>query len=241
MAEPLLADARKHLDETFGLVGTEQQRIGRLSIAVARILRYLEERHEAGRAPQVVPEPRQVPAHSTAEQIAALAGVVVEPQPLVTPEEAARVDVAVGEQFARAKQKTAEMAAKLDAASEQRALRDSAPAQPEVTSTDVMLDAAAERTLDLDALHALCDRATPGPWRFDDCDRMVRNELAIVVCDVDCGSQEADAADGSFIAAARDALPKLIAEVRRLRLSLQQELAELRGCDPSFGAEGDHD
>jgi hypothetical protein len=68
----------------------------------------------------------------------------------------------------------------------------------------------------LDELERLCNAATPGPWMsrsgsvWSECDRNP-------VCDVDMGSSLDDAPDALFIAAARHALPKLIAEVRRLR------------------------
>jgi hypothetical protein len=66
-------------------------------------------------------------------------------------------------------------------------------------------------TLDLDELQRLCDAATPGPWN-------------VVVFELDraaWGSYEPTTeqhnADMRLVDAARDALPKLIAEVRRLR------------------------
>jgi len=72
--------------------------------------------------------------------------------------------------------------------------------------------------LDLDELQRLCDAATPGPWKFGDGYAWftVDGPDGREVCET---GDATDAAhhDGAFIAAARDALPKLIAEVRRLR------------------------
>lgn len=78
---------------------------------------------------------------------------------------------------------------------------------------------------ELSALQALCDAATPGEW--------VRNEtwgLVDAGCIVETATARGDPrlriatlsgagieADAAFIAAARTALPALIAEVRRLR------------------------
>jgi hypothetical protein len=54
----------------------------------------------------------------------------------------------------------------------------------------------------LTELEELCEKATPGPWRISRNARIFEFKLK---------------ADGRFIAAARTALPELIAEVRRLR------------------------
>ena len=74
---------------------------------------------------------------------------------------------------------------------------------------------------ELDALKALADAATPGPWATGDEDGMiyVGNEF-----DSDtvayCGQSLDDAA---FIAAARAAVPALIAEVERLQVAWSAE------------------
>ena len=83
---------------------------------------------------------------------------------------------------------------------------------------------------DLDALQALCDQATPGPWhhccadgggcggyfvwRDESADRMVDTSAR---GDGEKGGDPLDRADAAFIAAARTALPPLLDEVRRLR------------------------
>jgi len=72
---------------------------------------------------------------------------------------------------------------------------------------------------DLDALQALCDEATSGPWdgEYGDYDCLTAPDgQAVVIMGGyrDAGTHQRNA---RFVAAARDALPKLIAEVRRLR------------------------
>jgi len=69
--------------------------------------------------------------------------------------------------------------------------------------------------LDLDALQRLCDAATPGPWTSER-GSVWGSSTRLSVCDVELGSTQDDLADALFIAAARDALPKLIARVRQL-------------------------
>jgi len=85
--------------------------------------------------------------------------------------------------------------------------------------------------LDLTELQRLCDRATRGPWRIDeDGDLRAGGEAPFGLCtlavlrapcpvvDNSCGVNEVDVA---FIAAARDALPKLIARVRQLQAQVE--------------------
>jgi hypothetical protein len=55
---------------------------------------------------------------------------------------------------------------------------------------------------ELDVIGARANAATPGPWTWPDWD--------------DCSEQEADA-NNEFIAHAREDVPALVAEVRRLR------------------------
>jgi hypothetical protein len=90
--------------------------------------------------------------------------------------------------------------------------------------------------LDLDALQALCDAATPGPWMFEKelatvdsygvetVDQDPISGQAIFYARGGCASQE----NAAFVAAAREAVPQLIAEVRRLRFGpgLMSELAD---------------
>lgn len=104
----------------------------------------------------------------------------------------------------------------------ERTVRMEAPSTPS--------NAADASALDLDALQRLCDAATPGPWEYDPDAKAVSYDvlghLAGWVCDVHelqiegARTRERNAA---FIAAARDALPKLIAEVK-----LHREVARAR-------------
>lgn len=61
--------------------------------------------------------------------------------------------------------------------------------------------------LDLDALEALCDGATPGPWKVVDA-HTVMDPAGFCVAGTEWES------DGAFIAAARDAVPALITRLR---------------------------
>ena len=64
---------------------------------------------------------------------------------------------------------------------------------------------------------ALCQKATKGPWELEDSDGIhaIPTDRMIVSYAEDCAFIEE--ADARFCAAARTAMPKLIAEVRRLR------------------------
>lgn len=80
--------------------------------------------------------------------------------------------------------------------------------------------------LDLDAIEARCDAATPGPWRDDETDnngqRLIFGDNAddwIALLPHQCVESirvERDR-DAAFIAHAREDLPALVAEVRRVR------------------------
>jgi hypothetical protein len=75
--------------------------------------------------------------------------------------------------------------------------------------------------LDLDAIEALANAATPGPWEVDydervgGADQILRGNLTI--CFMSSPRREYNA---EFIAAARAAVPALVAEVRRLRAAV---------------------
>lgn len=74
---------------------------------------------------------------------------------------------------------------------------------------------------ELDALQALCDGATPGPWRTEDVGEPPKRRWVVdakyrCVAGGTAGGIGPRAFDADFIAAARTALPALIAEVRRL-------------------------
>jgi hypothetical protein len=102
--------------------------------------------------------------------------------------------------------------------------------------TDQVVD---NQALDLGALRELCEKATPGPWEA----RLDRYDPVIVSAGSNWphGDDEAHAtayvpADAVFIAAARSAVPALLAEVERLRaerdrardiaVALEQQTAE---------------
>jgi hypothetical protein len=96
-------------------------------------------------------------------------------------------------------------------------------------------------TVDLDALQKLADEATPGPWtwtdhRVPDLEGVAGNEDYSYQIDVlaaahygECGCRSActlelyvNKADSDFIAAARTAVPALIAELRATRTENEQ-------------------
>ncbi|MFH9062189.1 hypothetical protein ACH4GM_13345 [Streptomyces coeruleorubidus] len=67
--------------------------------------------------------------------------------------------------------------------------------------------------LDLDAIEELCAAATPGPWFVRNLDDDHAMNLVGVGTVEDTGRGE----NAAFIAMAREAVPRLVAEVRRLR------------------------
>lgn len=60
-------------------------------------------------------------------------------------------------------------------------------------------------------LRDLCERATDGPWEYAGYGLVMSKEYDAKVC------HQATRGDAEFIAAARDALPKLLDEVERLQ------------------------
>jgi len=91
--------------------------------------------------------------------------------------------------------------------------------------------------LDLDALQAMADMASPGPWRVtqDHLDRPIHFDVvdafdAWVAVDSD-GYEGAipERADAAFIAAAREAVPALIARARELERKNTQQGMLLAG------------
>ena len=74
---------------------------------------------------------------------------------------------------------------------------------------------------ELKELRRLADAATPGPWyaghSYEQGDPGTyvgqENDWRIIVCD----DQEPRVEDAAFIAAAREAIPKLLDEIKRLR------------------------
>ena len=81
---------------------------------------------------------------------------------------------------------------------------------------------------ELDALKALADAATPGPWEVEQHSGILCNgtpSTCAVLSSSECdmasfGDSEQALADAAFVAAARAAVPALIAEVERLREEL---------------------
>lgn len=65
---------------------------------------------------------------------------------------------------------------------------------------------------ELDALEALAPVIFPGPWRYDPHNKNVWDN-ALPILEVVYNADEI----GPFVAAAREAIPRLIAEVRMLR------------------------
>lgn len=89
---------------------------------------------------------------------------------------------------------------------------------------------------DLNALEALCERATGAPWTVDlndakahgDQPRVESSEsLICVVGNAVAEDWQQHHHDAAFIAASRSALPALVAEVRRLREALETSLSTM--------------
>lgn len=70
----------------------------------------------------------------------------------------------------------------------------------------------------------LCDAATPGPWEVKATvfNSRVVSPSGVVVGDWGMASYLSDVDNGKFIAASRQAMPRLLAEVERLRGLLKQ-------------------
>jgi len=90
---------------------------------------------------------------------------------------------------------------------------------------------------ELTALEKLCDAATPGPWTIDDAPRLQGSinagihQVAAAMGQAAMHDRRGDTAEvqranAAFIAIARDTLPALLAELRRLRAAMS--LAEAR-------------
>lgn len=77
---------------------------------------------------------------------------------------------------------------------------------------------------DLDHLDALHAAATPGPWHLTDSSAIVAPLTADEIADV--WEPTAASRNGEFIEAAREALPALVDEVRRLRAELATARAD---------------
>lgn len=184
MANPLLAEARTHVDAKL-----REKPPYDFVRAVDLMLRYLEERHEAARAPQVVPTASTLQCYNAP---------------------------ASDEERLRLQRELAGLAGQFKSF--------------ELDLERTRQGTTAPDALDLDALQALCDAATSGPWEYDGPRLAIFTPGRLGVCEfVDSDvEQAADDANGAFIAAARDALPKLIAEVRRLQAREQRLMPALQ-------------
>lgn len=71
---------------------------------------------------------------------------------------------------------------------------------------------------ELDKLEELANKATPGPWKIDGYASfsiaVAHIYSEILIANTHCNN------DAKFVAASREAIPKLIAEVRRLRKAI---------------------
>lgn len=108
-------------------------------------------------------------------------------------------------------------------------------------------------TLDLDELERLEREATPGPWKHWDADGVAWDDPK--ACGYDSRENgrgapyyctgprtESDTQagrDAALIAAARNALPELLAEVRKLRLAVNAWAGDMRALAADCGQAGD--
>ena len=82
---------------------------------------------------------------------------------------------------------------------------------------------------EIDTLRALCEKATPAPWRYD------ANEMLILPVGRNgwCG-EAAGGNDGRLMAAARTALPRLLAERDAMAKELEEARNLLTRADSGF-------
>jgi len=82
---------------------------------------------------------------------------------------------------------------------------------------------------ELARIEALANAAAPGPWEIRTHDELyaVKGQAGWVAS-MDADTSSADAANAFFIAAARDAVPALVAEVRRLRAAAAVAMDAMR-------------
>ena len=100
--------------------------------------------------------------------------------------------------------------------------------------------------MDLEKLKALCASATPGPWVHEDNDGGVwwgidPEGCEIRVCGCGCLSRdkrERNTANADFIAAARTAVPELIARVEELETALDEACEFVDLCDDIIAGVG---
>lgn len=94
--------------------------------------------------------------------------------------------------------------------------------------------------MNIDELEALASAATPGPWEagepnnWGDDDDIPQSGVMVNGTPITWDDHSGDVfnpADAEFIAAARTAVPELIAEVRRLRDVVEQQKKAIIGRD----------
>lgn len=83
---------------------------------------------------------------------------------------------------------------------------------------------------ELDALEALAPGIFPGPWRYDPHHKNVFDN-ALPIVEVVYNADEL----GPFVAAAREAIPRLIAEIRRLHRIVNNVAVDLNDEDYPLG------
>jgi hypothetical protein len=198
MTEPTLLQQARHFydaSDTLLMRGVPGVEAASLRNAVGRMLQHLEhleQREEAMRAPAQVPSERQV-NELIREASAHVVNVAIKTQvpgdiPWTPP---GQCDGAKCAQCGE------------DGAHLNHAPYFNRASHPFVRPAAA--DGPAFADLDLDALQKLCDAATQGPWKHVGEGVVAAPNYATI----------ASVADGAFIAAARDALPKLIELVRK--------------------------
>lgn len=94
-------------------------------------------------------------------------------------------------------------------------------------------------SIDLAAIRARCEAATPGPWHFDPNSMhnfIIENDEYEAVVSIDPGMEDdfddsidISEGDGNFIVAARTDIPLLLAEIERLRALVGPEASPVAG------------
>ena len=88
---------------------------------------------------------------------------------------------------------------------------------------------------DLGCIESRANAASPGPWVFDERGAIIRGpEGRVAGSAMVLGFHE----NMEFIAAARDDVPELVAEVRRLRVGFLDMIESLAGCEHMDDVEG---
>jgi hypothetical protein len=209
MTEPtLLQQARQRLDMALEVHGVV--RAANIGIALDRVLQYLEQRETAMRGPAQVPSEPKCKAGYPGCDCASFDPPGREPKCKGCGWERRRHN---------GHPEPHEFEPEMPDEEHVRLQRELAGMRGQFKSFDLDLDSTrrgkldAPADLDLDELQKLCDAATPGKWEADDAG-YVRDEDGDELFErVGPGR----VADGRLVAAARDALPKLIELVRKVQ------------------------